>query len=58
MIQRTGAGQLGHKNISMTQRYAHHSPESLRSGVEVLESDSDYNLTTVKEKRNLDVVVS
>ena len=38
---------LGHKDISMTQRYAHHSPESLRSGVEVLEFD--YNLTTVEE---------
>ena len=27
---------LGHRNIKMTQRYAHHCPESLRSGVEVL----------------------
>ncbi len=35
---------LGHKDISMTQRYAHHCPESLRDGVEILESD--YNLTT------------
>ncbi len=35
---------LGHEDIKMTQRYSHHCPESLRDGVEVLESD--YNLTT------------
>lgn len=28
---------LGHKDIRMTQRYAHHYPESLRDGVEVLD---------------------
>ena len=28
---------LGHKSPTMTQRYAHHSPESLREGVLVLE---------------------
>lgn len=28
---------LGHKDISTTQRYAHHYPESLRDGVEVLD---------------------
>lgn len=28
---------LGHKTSVMTQRYAHHSPESLRDGVRVLE---------------------
>ncbi len=28
---------LGHKTPAMTQRYAHHSPESLRDGVEVLD---------------------
>ena len=28
---------LGHKSSTMTQRYAHHYPESLRSGVEVLD---------------------
>lgn len=28
---------LGHKNPSMTQRYAHHYPESLRDAVEVLD---------------------
>ncbi len=30
---------LGHEDIRMTQRYSHHSPESLRDGVEILESD-------------------
>ena len=28
---------LGHKSPIMTQRYAHHYPESLREGVEMLE---------------------
>jgi hypothetical protein len=28
---------LGHKTSLMTQRYAHHSPESLRDGVNVLD---------------------
>jgi len=28
---------LGHKSVTMTQRYAHHYPESLRSSVEVLD---------------------
>lgn len=28
---------LGHKDISTTQRYAHHYPESLRDGVEILD---------------------
>jgi integrase len=28
---------LGHKSPTMTQRYAHHSPESLREGVLILE---------------------
>ena len=27
---------LGHKSPIMTQRYAHHYPESLREGVEIL----------------------
>jgi integrase len=40
---------LGHKDIKMTQRYAHHCPDSLRDGVEILEVD--YNLTTVGEKK-------
>jgi site-specific recombinase XerD len=38
---------LGHKDLKMTQRYAHHYPESLRSGVDVL--DSDYVFTTAQE---------
>jgi site-specific recombinase XerD len=29
---------LGHKDITTTQRYAHHYPESLRDGVEALDS--------------------
>jgi site-specific recombinase XerD len=37
---------LGHNDISTTQRYAHHCPESLRSGVDVLQNY--YNSTTVK----------
>jgi hypothetical protein len=28
---------LGHKSPTMTQRYAHHFPESLRDGVEILD---------------------
>ena len=28
---------LGHKSPIMTQRYAHHYPESLRAGVEMLD---------------------
>ncbi|MBM4055305.1 MAG: site-specific integrase [Planctomycetes bacterium] len=47
---------LGHYDITMTQRYAHHCPESLREGVDIL--DSDYNLTTVEEKGNVAKVVS
>ena len=35
---------LGHKTITMTMRYAHHYPESLRSSVEVL--DHCYNSAT------------
>jgi integrase len=31
---------LGHKTTHMTQRYAHHSPESLREGVRILENSS------------------
>jgi len=37
---------LGHKTITMTMRYAHHYPESLRHGVEVLDRLC-YNFTTV-----------
>jgi len=35
---------LGHKTVTMTMRYAHHYPESLRSSVEVL--DNCYNSAT------------
>ncbi len=44
---------LGHRDIKMTQRYAHHCPDSLRDGVEILETDAivDYNSTTIAEKR-------
>lgn len=41
----TVAALAGHKDIKMTQRYAHLSPERLRSAVKVL--DVDYNLTTI-----------
>ncbi len=42
---------LGHYDISMTQRYAHHCPESLRDGIQVLEVG--HNLVTVGENRNV-----
>ncbi len=40
---------LGHKSPMMTQRYAHHYPESLRDGVEILDrrGHRDTKLTTV-----------
>jgi site-specific recombinase XerD len=47
---------LGHKTISMTMRYAHHYPESLRSSVEVL--DICYNSATVDNKKDLRQAVS
>lgn len=34
---------LGHKSPIMTQRYAHHYPESLREGVEVLEAGQSFS---------------
>ncbi len=40
---------LGHKDIKMTQRYAHHYPESLRDGVEVLDRISTISAQS-KEK--------
>ncbi len=39
---------MGHQDIKTTQRYAHHCPDSLRDGVEILEVD--YNLTTMGKK--------
>jgi site-specific recombinase XerD len=40
---------LGHKTIAMTMRYAHHYPESLRHGVDVLDKFG-HNLDTIKEQ--------
>ena len=41
---------LGHKSPIMTQRYAHHYPESLRDGVEILDHQKrcDTKSTTVR----------
>ena len=39
---------LGHKDIKTTQRYAHHCPDSLRDGVEMLETDC--NMTAVVKR--------
>ncbi len=41
---------LGHKTIAMTLRYAHHYPESLRHGVDIL--DTCYNSATFERKEN------
>ncbi|HKP00990.1 MAG TPA: tyrosine-type recombinase/integrase, partial [Nitrospiraceae bacterium] len=40
---------LGHKSPMMTQRYAHHYPESLRDGVEILDQHGprDTKIATV-----------
>ena len=40
---------LGHQDIRMTQRYSHHSPESLRDGIQVLEFG--HNLVTVEKNQ-------
>jgi integrase len=44
---------LEHREIKTTMRYAHHCPESLLAGVDVLENPTDfgYNLATVEEKK-------
>ncbi len=48
---------LGHKSFKMTMRYAHHSTESLRHGVDVLERFGNekehkcYDFATVAQKR-------
>ena len=39
---------LNHKDLKNTQRYAHHCPDSLKDGVQVLEK-FDYNLTTMAQ---------
>lgn len=36
---------LGHKTGIMTQRYAHHSPESLRGSVQLLDADQEPSVT-------------
>lgn len=44
---------LGHKSAAMTQRYAHHYPESLRGAVAVLDNSNDgfsHNLVTGNKK--------
>lgn len=38
---------LGHSSIEVTERYAHHCPESLRGGVEILD---DQETTVLEEK--------
>jgi integrase len=42
---------LGHKSPSMTQRYAHHFPESLRDGVEIL--DQRRSVSTISAQQPL-----
>ena len=42
---------LGHHSIEMTQRYAHHCPDSLKDGVQILEVG--HNLVTVERNRNV-----
>ena len=42
---------LGHKTLTMTMRYAHHCPESLRHGVEILDRGAQKGAQS-KEKRN------
>ena len=47
---------LGHQDIKMTQRYAHHCVDSLRKGTSALESD--YSLTTISPSEVLAKVVT
>ena len=42
---------LGHHSIEMTQRYAHHCPDSLKDGVQILEVG--HNLVTAEVNRNV-----
>tara|TARA_B100000315_G_C14530181_1_gene565765 strand:- start:68 stop:1120 length:1053 start_codon:yes stop_codon:yes gene_type:complete len=46
----TIARLMGHKDLKMTQRYIHHTVDSLRVGVDKLENVG-YNLATMKKKR-------
>ena len=41
---------LGHKSLKMTMRYAHHYPESLRHGVDVLDENGDTMVTLGKKR--------
>ncbi len=41
---------LGHRDIRMTTRYAHLSPETLREAVQVLDDEADHVLITLKEE--------
>jgi len=43
---------LGHSDITVTERYAHHCPESLRSGVEILENQETAVLEGPKAGEN------
>jgi integrase len=43
---------LGHKSPSMTQRYAHHWPESLRHAVEVLDSTKTGTVQRIGDERH------
>ena len=47
----------GHKSIKMTMRYAHHYPESLRHGVDVLDEIGD-TMVTLAQKKGHDIVVT
>jgi integrase len=50
---------LGHQSPVMTQRYEHHSPDSLRGGVEILDARTMFSTflaqsgDTTKEQRRL-----
>ena len=48
---------LGHKTITMTMRYAHHYPESLRKGIEVLDKVC-YNFATFGVKPGKETLAS
>lgn len=46
----TIARLMGHKDLKMTQRYIHHTVDSLRAGVNKLENPG-YNLATMQQKK-------
>ena len=49
---------MRHKSPIMTQRYAHHYPESLRDGVEVLDKNYHIFITGNKKEATADAVTS